>query len=53
MTNSPGCCNATATAALSTLTDRMAAESKGITNPDFLRGLQVAKLLVYEALERR
>jgi hypothetical protein len=47
-----GCCNATATAVLSALTDRIATESYGITNPDFLRGLQVARLLVKEALRQ-
>jgi hypothetical protein len=49
---SAGCCNATATAVLSVLTDRISAESNGITNPDFLRGLQVAKLLVKESLRQ-
>jgi hypothetical protein len=47
-----GCCNATATAILSALTDRISAESSRPHSPDFLRGLQVAKLLVREALER-
>jgi hypothetical protein len=50
---SAGCCNATATAALSALTDRIAAESSRPHSPDFLHGLQVAKTLVYEAIERR
>ncbi|MBW3113551.1 hypothetical protein KYJ26_16980 [Bacillus sp. MCCB 382] len=48
--NSPGCCNATATAILAALTDRIKLESAGVTNPDFLRGLQVAKALVYESI---
>jgi hypothetical protein len=38
-----GCCNATATAALSALTDRISAESSRPHSPDFLRGLQVAE----------
>jgi hypothetical protein len=50
---SAGCCNATATAVLSVLTDRIESERKrGATNPDFLRGLEVAKVLVREALEK-
>ena len=47
-----GCCNATATAALSALTDRINRESSHAHNPDFLRGLQVAKVLVREAIEK-
>jgi hypothetical protein len=47
---SKGCCNATATAILAALTDRIAKERGNCSNPDFLRGLQVAKLLVKEAL---
>jgi hypothetical protein len=50
---SAGCCNATATAVLSALTNRINRESNGVTNPDFLRGLEVAKLLVYEAVNTR
>jgi hypothetical protein len=45
-----GCCNATATAALSALTDRINHEASHAHNPDFLRGLQVAKTLVKESL---
>jgi hypothetical protein len=48
-----GCCNATATAALSALTDRINHESSRPHSPDFLRGLQVAKLLVNEAIDSR
>jgi hypothetical protein len=58
---SQGCCNATATAVLSALTNRIALERGDLTSPspsrphspDFLRGLQVAKLLAYEAVEGR
>jgi hypothetical protein len=53
MTQPAGCCNATATAILSALTHRIAAESSRPHSPDFLRGLQVAKTLVYEAVEGR
>jgi hypothetical protein len=49
---SAGCCNATATTALSALTDRINRESSRPHSPDFLRGLQVAKTLVREALEQ-
>jgi hypothetical protein len=50
---SKGCCNATATAILSALTDRIAKERGNCSNPDFLRGLQVAKAVVKEGIERR
>ena len=46
-----GCCNATATTALAALSARIAHESSRSHNPDFLRGLEVAKLIVKEALE--
>jgi hypothetical protein len=57
---SKGCCNATATAALAALTNRIALERGDLTSPspsrphspDFLRGLQVAKVIVRESLEK-
>lgn len=49
-----GCCNATTAIALASLNRRIESERKrGVGNPDFIRGLEVAKLLVREALERR
>jgi hypothetical protein len=46
-----GCCNATATAVLAALTDRINHESSRPHSPDFLRGLQVAKLIVKESVD--
>jgi hypothetical protein len=47
-----GCCNATLTAALAAITARIATEA-GRADPEFVRGLKVAKLLTKQALTNR
>ena len=43
-----GCCNATLTTALAAITARIAAE-QGRADPEFVRGLRVAKALIQGA----
>lgn len=46
----PGCCAATTTRILAALTERIDHErSRGVICPDFVRGLEVAKLIAKEA----